>query len=503
LSGDEDVLRSAAAGAHVIRGTLWRVGANLGGIAVGIGTAALLLRHLGVAGSGRYVTVLSLVAVPVAVAETGLNAAAGSELALRSGAERAALLQNVLGQRLLVAPVGVAAPVLFALAAGYPQSMVIGSALAGAGVMIAAIASALLLGRLVELRNVPFALFELSRQVVTLAGVALLVARGAALTPFFAVQILSGGLALALVPLLAGRAALIAPRFERSAQRQLLAKGLPVAAALVLGQLYFRFVILLMSLIASARQTGYFGGSLRAMEPLVMAPVLVAQVAIPLLSAAAREDRERLRYALRGLGEGAVIAGALVILVASRAAAPVIALIGGARFRPAGAVLSIQVVALLFIALYQLWTGALIALGRQRELIATNAVALAGVGCFAAILVPALGARGGALASVLGDALLASMIYWRVRRATGPVMVGAPFLARVLGAAAPASAILAFSPLGGIASALLAALVFVAAGLGIGMFPPELRAAISAGALRSRSTPAGDRTASDTLTARP
>ena len=146
------------------------------------------------------------------------------------------------------------------------------------------------------------------------------------------------------------------PRFDRDEQRTLLGRALPVAAALALGQVYFRLVILLMSLISIARQTGYFGGSLRAMESLIYIPILVAGVALPLLAAAARDDRERLRYAIEGLGEGAVIAGVLVVLVTVRAAEPVMAIIGGPSSARPGAVLRIQVGALLFIALYQIWT---------------------------------------------------------------------------------------------------------------------------------------------------
>ena len=40
---------------------------------MGLDTATLLLRHLGVAESGRYVTVLSLVAIATSVVDLGLN----------------------------------------------------------------------------------------------------------------------------------------------------------------------------------------------------------------------------------------------------------------------------------------------------------------------------------------------------------------------------------------------------------------------------------------------
>jgi lipopolysaccharide exporter len=474
----EDVLSSAEAGGRVIRGSAMRVGGNAAGIVVGLATATLLLRHLGVAESGRYVTVMSLVAIAGSVAENGLNVTGSRELALREPSGRSALVANILGQRLAITPFALLLIVLFAALAGYPSRMVAGTALAGTGMFIMAIANALLLRLTVELRNAGLAFVDFFRQAVTLAGVALLVALGAHLTPFFAVQIVVGLAVVALIPLLAGSSAFVAPRFDRAEQRALLSRVLPLATALVLGQLYFRLVIVLMSLVSSSKQTGYFGGSLRAMETLVNIPILVAGVALPLLAAAARDDRARLRYAIEGLGQGAVIAGVLVVLITVRAAEPVMAIIGGASFRPAGAVLRIQVGALLFIALYQIWTVSLIALGRQRELILTNSLGLVGVAVFAAVLVPRFGAQGGAAASVCGDALLACLIYWRLRASAGRVMVRMGFLGRVLAAAAVASAALVIPGLPDFGAAALAGALFLGVGQLIGMLPRELHEAL-------------------------
>jgi O-antigen/teichoic acid export membrane protein len=486
-SAGEDVLVSAEAGGKVIRGSALRIAANVVGLLLGLLTATLLLRHLGVDESGRYVTVLSLVGIAVSVVDTGLNVTAGNALALRRPEDRRGLLANVLGQRLLCAGAALLGLVAFALLAGYPETMVAGTALAGSGVLLVAVANAVLVPLTVELRNGGLAVVEFLRQLLTLAGVALLVALGAQLTPFFAVQLAVGIVVLALVPLLVGRAGLVRPRFERSAQRALLDTALPVAIALALGQVYFRLVIVLMSLVSSAEQTGYFGGSLRAMEALIMLPVLVAGVALPLLTAAARDDLARLRYAIEGLGEGAVIAGVLVVLVTFRAAEPVMVLLGGEAFRPAGDVLRIQVVALLFIALYQIWTVSLVALDRQRQLILANGLALAALAVFAAVLVPAFDAEGGAAASVLGDALLACLIYWRLQRSTGRVTVRAGFLARVALAALVAALPLAVPGLPDLLAAALSGSLFLGLGFLIGMVPAELREALGPRGLLSAS----------------
>ncbi len=474
-----DILTSHDAGVRVARGSALRVGANAAGVIVGIGTATLLLRHLGVAESGRYVTVMSLVAIAGSVSENGLNVSASPELALRAPVRRRELVANIVGQRLLVTPLAVLAMVAFAAIAGYPARMVAGTALGGFGMLLMAVANSLLLPLTVELRNAGLAFVDFFRQVLTLAGVAVLVVLGAHLLPFFTVQIVVGLAALALVPRLAGARAFVAPRFDRGEHRALVRRALPIAAAIVLGQLYFRLVIVLMSLVSSAKQTGYFGGSLRAMEALVNIPILVAGVALPLLTAAARDDRTRFHNAVSRLSEGAIVAGVLVVLVSARASEPVMGIIGAHAFRPAGDVLRIQVATLLFIALYQIWTVALIAVGRQRDLIVCNALGLLGIGVFAAALVPVLDAEGGAAASVLGDALLAALIYWRLRRVTGPVMVDRRFLVRVAGAALAGSVPIAISGLPDFAAAALSGIAFVGAGLVAGVFRPELRRALA------------------------
>jgi O-antigen/teichoic acid export membrane protein len=477
-SAVQDVLTSAHAGGKVIRGSAWRVGGNVAGFVTGLATATLLLRHLGVTESGRYVTVLSLVAIASSVVDLGLNVSASRELALREPAGRRALMANILGQRLWIAPIALLSIISFALLAGYPASMEIGAALAGIGLYVVALADALLLPLTVELRNAGLAFVDFIKQAAALAGVALLVALGASLTPFFAVLIFVGLAVVAVTPLLAGADAFMWPRLDRAEQRTLLSRALPLAAALVLGQVYFRLVILFMSLVSDSRQTGYFGGSLRAMEALVSVPILVAGVALPLLAALARDDRVRLRHAIEGLSEGAVIVGVLIVLVTVRAAEPVMAIIGGHAFRPAGAVLRIQVGALLFGALVQIWAVSLVALGRQRELILTNALGLLGVAVFALALVGPFGARGGAAASVLGDALLAALIYWRLRACAVTVTIRVAFLGRVALAAAAASAALVL-PVPDLLAAALAGALFLVVGQLVGMVPAEVHDAFS------------------------
>src|SRR2546423_9854547 len=103
--------------------------------------------------------------------------------------------------------------------------MVAGAALAGIGMLIMSLANALLLRLTVELRNAGLACVDFFRQLVTLAGVALLATLGAHLTPFFAVQIVVGLAVIALIPWLVGPGAFVMPRFDPGEQRALLRRA--------------------------------------------------------------------------------------------------------------------------------------------------------------------------------------------------------------------------------------------------------------------------------------
>ncbi len=475
---DADVLSSADAGRRVVQGGAQRVVSAAVGLLISAASSVVLLRHLGVEDAGRYVTVMSLVGIAGAVAEAGLTAIGTRDMARAAPAGRSAIVGNLLGLRLLVMPVGLAIAVVFAVTVGYSGPMVNGTVLAGLGIMLVTVQGTLLLRLVVELRNGALAINELVKQLVTLLGFGILAVVGAGLQWFFAVQVAVGLVVLASVPLLAGWRTYVRPRWDRTAQRQLALSALPVAAALVLAMLYVRLIVLLMSLVSTPEETGLFGASLRVMDSLSAVPILIAGVALPVLTAAARDDHERLRNALQQLAEVCVIAGALLYLVSFRLAEPAMVLLGGSDFAGSGEVLRIHVGALIPICLVQVWSAALIALDRPRALIVNNAIGLLGVAALATILVPASGAVGGGVAALLADVLLAALTYRSLRRAAPRIRLTGRFMARLVPVAALAAIPLAIPVLPDPVAAAASVVIFSAAGLVARLFPEQLLAAL-------------------------
>src|SRR5437868_6329912 len=71
VSADSAALPPGAGGV-AIRGGAIRVAGYLAGVLVSLGSATILVRHLGIPSFGRYVTVTSLVALVAGMTEAGI-----------------------------------------------------------------------------------------------------------------------------------------------------------------------------------------------------------------------------------------------------------------------------------------------------------------------------------------------------------------------------------------------------------------------------------------------
>jgi O-antigen/teichoic acid export membrane protein len=473
----DDILRSPEAGHRVIRG-----GAIRGiGYGLGVGLTAVasifLLRYLGVDDFGRYVTVLSLMAIVSGITDAGLTAVGARELALRAqGEPRRQLLENLIGLRLVLTPIGVIAAVIFAIAAGYDSTLVIGTALAGIGLVMINAQATLMLPLSVELRIFQITVAEVLKQAVAVVGIAILVVVGASLTPFFTVQIAVGVALLAITPWLVGKSWLVKPAYRRAEWRFLLREAVPIAAFLVMNVLYFRILIILMSLLATATATGLFGTSLRIYETLFGLPVLVLSVALPVM-ATAEADRERLRYQFQRMVEVGLIGAAYLVLMVMILAEPLIRLLGGTQYLDAVPVVRIQGIALLAVFLGLVCQLGLIAIRRQGAMAVANGVALAVVIVLGLVLIPVYEETGAAVAAVLGESLLAALLLAALARSDRLLIPNFGFVWKVAVAAALACAAL-LVPLPAVAVAVIASALFAVGVWLTGALPREVTDAL-------------------------
>lgn len=481
-----DVLLAPDAGTRVIRGGAVRA---LGyGMSVGLAaiTSAFLFRYLGVGRFGQYAVVAALLGIVAALTEAGLSAVGSRDLAvLRTQAERDALLENLLALRLILTTLGIAVAALFAVAIGYEHVIVAGTLLAGIGVVLLNTQVTMSLPLRVALRMVPVTTVEVLNQAVTCLLVGLLVAAGAPLLAFFGVQIVVGAVAVGVTAAFVGAAALRL-RLDRAVVVPLIRETLPLAAAVAMNVVYLRMLVIFVSLLSTETQTGLFATSFRVFEMLVGLPTLVLSIALPLLAVAGVGDRPRFRYGMQRLVEIALVVSLFEVVVVVAVAEPALVLLGGSQFEGAAKILQIQAFALVGVFLGQALTLGLVALRRQRAVAAANAVALCVVVVLGAVLVPAYGAEGGAVAAVVTELGLALLLLILLRRGSHDVAPAMGFVWRPLlaGAAGLGATLALHASLNGWVVGAVATVVFAVVALVTQAVPAEVRHALRAGALR-------------------
>jgi O-antigen/teichoic acid export membrane protein len=233
-----ELLDTSAAGPTAIRGGALRVASYVVGTLAGVGSAALLFRHLHDVDAGRYSVAIALVSIVAGVSDLGLTAVGVRELSVLTGAARNAIARNLLGLRFVLSVAGTVLITAFAAVAGYGMTLTFGVALAGVGLVLQSVQSALSMSLISDLRLGWVALFEGMRAVLSAALIVALVLAGAHLLAFLTVTIPVGIVVLALNAWVVRGRIPLRPAFSGSAWWRVLRNVLPYSAAVAAGTLY-------------------------------------------------------------------------------------------------------------------------------------------------------------------------------------------------------------------------------------------------------------------------
>jgi O-antigen/teichoic acid export membrane protein len=479
-----DVLDSPTAGARVIRGSLLRLAGYVAGVLLGIVSASLLTRHLGVEDFGKYIVVSSLITIIAGLTDAGLATIAVREFSTRKGEDRDRLLANVLGIRLAVATLGAVAATGFTLVAGYEGVMVIGTLVAGIGLVLTTAQQTLAVPLGVTLRLGWISAIDLLRQAFFVALVVLLVFADAGLLAFLAATVPVSLLVLVPAAILVRGTAPLLPQFDRAEWLRVLRLTGAYAAAAAVGTLYVSAVVVVTSLVGTETETGNLGAAFRVFSILGAIPILLVSSAFPIFARAARSDLERLEYALKRVFEIALIVGSWMALATVFGARFAIDVVAGDDYEPAVPVLQIEggVLAASFVAIAAAF--ALVSLHRHRVLLLGNALALMTAVVLTVLLVPEYGAKGAAVATLVAELELA-VLYLIVLFRPGAFELDFGIAAKVAIATA-SSAALILTPLEDVPLVVAATIVYWAVLWLVRGIPAEIRQALGP----SRSRPA-------------
>ena len=422
-STEPDPLDRADAGRRTLLGGGLRAAAWVASAALSLVSIPLLVHHLGLADFGRYVAVISIVNIAALASDLGLGALTLREWSAADATRRPQVLGTLLGLRLAIVAVAAAVAVGFTAVAGYPDRVLAGAAIAVPGLAAQVFGDFALVLLAGSLRFGRVAAVELARTAIGTAGIAILVLADAGFAWFFAAwtaaAILAAALALAFARPGAQRPRLrdagLVPRFRPGEWRPLLADTAMYAAASAVHVVYFRVVMLTVSLDSRAVEAGLFAVAYRIIEFAAAVGAVLSGTATPVLSrrqdpAAIREPAFRLIRLLLALGAAAA-------LVVGLGAPVLMDLIGGDRTDAAVPVMRIMSPAIATIFAAFGMGAVLLVLRRYRALLLVNLAALTTALGLALALVPGHGARGAAWAALAAELVLFAGQLAALRRA--------------------------------------------------------------------------------------
>lgn len=471
-----DAVDAPDAGRRFVRGGAMRV--------VAYGTAALMsvavipfvTRYLHPARYGQLIPVGALLVIVAIITEGGLGTVGIREYSNLAGEQRRTYMSDLLGLRIALSLLGALAAVVFALFA-YPAVQVEGTLIGAATLVLANVQVTLAIPLTAELRMGWIAALDLLGPATGVLALIVLVLAKAPLLLFFVAPALSMVATTTITARLVRGVIPLRPRVAVGRWRALLRTTIVYAAATALGTLYFRVVVIAMSLLAAGVTVGVFSLAFRSLEVLTTLPWLLVTSVWPILVRAARDDRERLRYAINLLIEGCLLLGgwfSLLLVCGGPFAASVL---GGPQYPGAGEVLSILGGGIGFTFLLSLFAFAMLSLQMFRALIVISAGIVALSILLSVLLIPAHGADGGAIVTVALEVTLAAA-YAAALFGSHPQL--RPSLARsgrILIAIAIAFAVALAAPVSSLPSALIGSAVLAIAALALRAAPPELLAA--------------------------
>jgi O-antigen/teichoic acid export membrane protein len=470
-----DILDTSAAGASVIRGGVMRLGGYGLGTLATVASSAVVIRHLGVIDTGHFLTVTALLSIVATVSDLGLTGYAVREYSTGERSNGRRFLRNLLGIRVALALTGLLVAVLFGVLVGYPEVMVLGTVIAGCGMVFVVVQDGCAIPLQVGLRFGWVAGLQLALQVGVAIEAVLLALAGADLLPFFALQLPVVIPVLVVTMVVGGRNSRLVPMVDTREWRLMIGRILPYSAAVVLAVVYFQIAQVMVSVLSTPTETGYFGVAFRVLLAFTTLPPLLVSTALPLLARAAREDSERLSYASRRLVETMLLVGCGVALSLFLGAGFAVRVVAGPGFGTSVDVLRILAVALLGTFVIGARGYVLLSLDRLRAMLASTAIALAVVLGVGAPLISAYGATGGAIAMVAAELTLALCYEWALSFEQPELRLGLGFVLRAAAATLAAGGVAVALDITSLASAVLALALYVVALLALKLIPAEIR----------------------------
>ncbi|NMC51388.1 flippase [Candidatus Kuenenbacteria bacterium] len=350
---------------------------KFGASAIGVLVVAILTRYLGVEGYGEYTTVFAYLFFFAVLADLGLYVVTINELKRSQwGEER--FFNNIFTMRF------VSAIFMMALAGAlvwffpYNNNIKWGVLLASLSVALGLIDQTLVAYFQNKINMKMVAAAELAGKILLLILTGLVISRGLGLMAILATVVIGFVLNVGINLVVFLKQAKLKLTFDLIVWREIFGKSWPIAVTSIFSLIYFKADTLLLSILpinpayalSNSEAVGIYGAPYKILEVLIAWPAIFMGLVGPVLAKAFAEgDLAGFKKAWQKAFDGLAVIIWPMIVGTTILARPIIVLLAGESFAAAGTILKILIWATGIIFLSHLTTYAIIAIGRQKQMI--------------------------------------------------------------------------------------------------------------------------------------
>jgi O-antigen/teichoic acid export membrane protein len=211
----------------------------------------------------------------------------------------------------------------------------------------------------------------------------------------------------------------VLPQFDRTAWRDLQTAALPLGFFMIALNLYTYIDMVILGVIGTDAETGWYAASYRVYEGLTYAPSILAAVLSPRLSYLFVHDRPKHRRLLMRSLLGSMLLGLVLGGIAVWAARPILLTLFGAGYAPAVRPLQILAGGAVFVFGTWILHAAAVSTNLDRRLLVTTAVGLSVNVILNLIFIPLWSISGAAAATVIAEAITVALLSIQVWRRVG------------------------------------------------------------------------------------
>jgi len=382
------------------------------GTILGLITIALITRELGQLGYGYYTTIMGFIQFFGIMVDFGLTITTAQMLGQGKFSEER-LFGNILSLRIVSSLIFLGAAPLISLLFPYPPFVKWAIALMGLSFFFITLTQVFLGFYQKHLQMVYVSVAEVGNRIFLLLAVIIAIALDYGLFGILTAVVLSNLFQLIILYIPARKFSRIKLAYNFSIWKAIFKQTWPIALSIAFTLVYLRADIIIMSIFRSPEEIGLYGAAYKVIDVLTTLPFMLSGIMLPLLARFwLRNDVARFKKLVQqGFDALTLLAWPLVIGTIF-VGHDVMALIAGEEFREAGTLLQLLVIAIAFIFLNSIFSHAIIALEKQKQVI--WAYALTAVGGLAAylILIPEYGAMAAAIITVSTEAFISILIFF-------------------------------------------------------------------------------------------